>query len=335
MNNKAWGILFALVLIMLIPAGVSALATLNGGQVTIGQPVPDDVFASGGTIDVNAPVDSLIAAGGTINLNAPVKGDVIAAGGTINVNGDIGGKLVAAGGTINVNSGAGTNAVLAGGSVSIAEGATIGRDAMISGGQVSNAGNIAGNLTVRARSFENTGTAGHVDVELSDPGEEFSRILSIFGIVFTIGMLILGLVLLHVAPGHFMVVEEEVRKSAIIKTVAGFFAIIISLVVLVLISITIVMLPIALLLWMAFFAGLLLSTLFVSLALGRFLALHIKWEASPWQMFLVGFVILNVASRIPVAGIIILVISVSLGFAAFFSTLYQNREKILGKGPEV
>jgi hypothetical protein len=326
-------VLFVLLLVMLIPAGVSALATYNGGQVTIGQPVPDDVFASGGAIEVNAPVDSLIAVGGTININAPVKGDVIVAGGTINVNGDIGGKLVAAGGTINVNSGIGTNAVLAGGNVHLGEGATIGRDAMISGGRVSSAGTITGNLTVRARTFENTGTAGHLNVELSEPRDEFSRIFSIFGILFTIGMLILGLILLHVAPRHFMAVEKEVRKSALVKTVGGFVGIIVSVVVLVLISITIVLLPVALLLWMAFFAGLLLSTLFVSLALGRFLIAKGRWEAPPWQMFLLGFVILNVASRIPVAGIIVLILSVSLGVAAFFSTLYKHRDTLLGKGP--
>lgn len=348
MQNMKRGIFFVLILVLLIPGMVSGLATYNGGQVVIGQPVPDDVLASGGTVDVNAPVEGLITAGGTINvdapvngnvialggtitINAPVEGDVIAAGGTININGDIGGKLVAAGGTINVNNGIGTNAVMAGNTVSIAQGATIGRDAMISGGQVSSSGTIEGNLTVRARTFENTGTAGHLNVELSKPREEFSRIFSIFGIIFTIGMFILGLLLLHFAPGHFLAVEEEVRKSAIVKTVGGFFAIIISLVVLILISVTIVLLPIALLLWMAFFAGLLLSTLFVSLALGRFLVLKAKWEAPPWQMFLLGFVILNIASRIPVAGIIVLGISVSLGFAAFFSTLYRHRHKILQK----
>jgi hypothetical protein len=347
MHNKARGMLFALILVMLIPAVVSGLATYNGGQVVIGLPVPDDVFASGGTVDVNAPVEGLIAAGGTININAPIQGNVIAvggtinvnapvegdvnaAGGTININGDIGGKLVAAGGTINVNNGIATNAVLAGGSVTTGQDAAIGRDAMIFGGQVSNAGNIEGNLTVRARTFENTGTAGHVAVELSEPRAGFSRIFSIFGILFTIGMLILGLILLHVAPGHFMAVEEEVRKSVLVKTVGGFFAIIVALVVLVLISVTLILLPVALLLWMAFFAGLLLSTLFVSLALGRFLVLKAKWEAPSWQMFLLGFVILNIASRIPVAGIIVLGISVSLGFAAFLSTLYRKRHRILG-----
>jgi len=217
--------------------------------------------------------------------------------------------------------------------VNLGQEAKIRRDAMITGGQVTNAGSIAGNLTVRARTFENTGTAGHVDVELSEPRAEFSRIFSIFGIIFSIGMLILGLVLLHFAPRCFVAVEEEVRKSALIKTVAGFFAIIVSLIVLILISITIVLLPIALLLWMAFFTALLLSTLFVSLALGRILARYIKWEAPPWQMFFVGFIILNLISRIPVVGIIILVISVSLGFAAFFSAVYHNRDKIRGETP--
>ncbi len=330
MHIKTRGILLALILVLLIPAGVSALATYTGGQVTIGQPIPDDVFASGGMIDVNAPVDSLIVAGGTVNVNAPVKGDVIAAGGTINLNGDIRGKLVAAGGAITVNNVIGTNAVLTGGAVNITQGATVGRDALVSGGQVASAGNIAGNLTVSAQTFENTGTAGHVDVELSDPGKEFSHIFTIVGIIFTLGMLILGLVLLHIAPGHFIAVEEEVRRSALVKIIAGFFAIIISLVVLVLISITVILLPIAFLLWMAFFAGLLLSTLFVSLALGRILARYGEWEVPPWQMFLVGFIILHLASRIPVAGIIVLVISVSLGFAAFLVTLYKNRDRILG-----
>jgi len=346
MDILSRGMLFVLLLVLLLPCGVSALATYTGGQVLIGQPVPDDVLASGGTVDLNAPVGSLIAAGGTvttnapvegnvivvggtISINAPVKGDLIAAGGTTTINSDIGGKLVAAGGTINLNSKIGTNAVLAGGDVNLGKEATIARDALISASQFSNAGTIAGNLTVRAETFENTGSAGHLSVDLSQPRHEFSRIFSIFGILFTIGMLILGLLLLHFAPRHFMAVEQEVRKSAVVKTVGGFFAIIVSIVVLVLISITIVLLPIALLLWMAFFAGLLLSTLFVALAVGRIIGMKIHWEAPPWQLFLLGFVILNLASRIPVAGFIVLGISVSLGFAAFFSTLYQNRHKIL------
>jgi hypothetical protein len=320
-----------LVLGILLPIGVSALATYNGGQVIIDKPIPDDVFASGGTIDVNAPVNSLIAAGGMININAPVTGDVIAAGGTININSDIGGKLVSAGGVINVNSGIGTNAVLTGGQVNLGKNALIERDALVSGGHVVNAGQVTGNLTVRSQSFDNEGTAGNLDVQLSDPRHEFSRILSIFGIIFTIGMFILGFILITIAPKRFLMVEEELRRSAIVKIIVGFFAIIVSLIVLVLLSVTVVLLPLVLVFWIVFFLAILFSTLFVSFALGQIIARYIKWDAKPWQIFVLGFIVLNLLFKLPVIGIIFLVISVSLGFAAFFWTITQHWDKIRGK----
>ncbi len=320
------------IVLLLLPAGVSALATSSGGQVVIDKPVNDDLFASGGMIEINAPVDSVIAAGGTITINAPVAGDVIAAGGTISVNDRIGGKLVAAGGDITVNGEVGTNAVLTGGTVTLGPGAAIARDAMISGGQVTNAGTVAGDLTVRAQTFENQGTAGNLDVVLSDPGREFSRIFSLFGIIFTLGMVILGLALLYTMPSRFLAVEEDLRESALVKTIAGFFGIIIAFILLILVSITVVLLPIALLFWALFFTGLLLSTLFVSLALGRVIIQYLKREAPPWQLFILGFVILHLAFRIPVAGIIVLLIAVSLGSAAFFHTMYANLDRIRGIG---
>jgi hypothetical protein len=323
-------VVLACLVLLLVPAGVSALATYSGDQVVIDEPVNDDLFVSGGMVEINAPVDSVIAAGGTIAINAPVAGDAIAAGGTITVNDRIGGKLVAAGGDITVNQEVGTNAVLAGGTVTIGKGATILRDAMAAGGRVVNAGHVTRNLTVRAQTFENQGTAGNLDVQLSDPGRDFSRIVSIFGILFALGMLILGLVLIHFLPNRFLAVEEEVRKSALIKTIVGFFGIIIAFILLVLVSITVVLLPLALIFWAAFFTGLLLSTLFVSLALGRIIARYLKWEAPSWQLFILGFIILNLVFRIPVAGIIVLLISVSLGFAAFFHAIYQNLDKLRG-----
>jgi hypothetical protein len=323
-----------LILSILVPLGVTALVTYNGGQIIIDTPVPDDVFASGGTLDINAPVESLIAAGGVVNINAPVAGDVVAAGGTINANDEIGGKIVAAGGNINLNSRIGTNAVIGGGQVHIGQGAVIERDALVSGGQVVNAGQILGNLTVRARSFDNRGTAGGLDVVLTGLHDEFSRIFEILGIIFTIGMFILGLVLLTAAPKRFITVEEEVRRSAILKTVVGFFAIIVSFIVLILISVTVILLPLAIPFWMAFFLGLLFSTLFVSLSVGHIIARYIKWEAKLWQMFVIGFIVLNLVFRIPVVGPIILIISVSLGFAAFFWALHNHWGEIKGETTE-
>ncbi|MDD1673277.1 MAG: carbohydrate-binding domain-containing protein [Methanomicrobiales archaeon] len=332
MNRIPYRIIYVLILFLLLPAGVSALVTYNGGQVTIDTPVADDVFASGGTVDINAPISSLIAAGGTININAPVQGDVIVAGGQVNANSNISGKLVAAGGNVVLSGDVGTNVVITGGTVEIRQEATIDRDALLSGGTVTNAGTVKGNLTVRAQTFTNTGTAGHLDVQMSESQREFSRIFSIFGAIFTIGMFILGLILIKLVPRGFLVVEGEVRQSAILKTIAGFFAIIISFFILVLLSISLVLLPFALICWMIFFIALILSTLFVALALGRLIARWTKWEtANVWMMFLLGFIVLNLLFLIPVAGSIILVISVSLGFASFFHAMYVNWKVLTGE----
>jgi hypothetical protein len=332
MNHVLRKVIPLLLLVFLIPGGVSALVTYNGGQVVIDQPIQDDVFVSGGTVDINAPILSLLAAGGTININAPVQGDVIVAGGTVNANNNIAGKLVAAGGTVVVSGNIGTNAVITGGTVEVRQGVTVERDALFSGGMVTNAGTIKGNLTVRAQTFTNTGTAGHLDVQLSEPRGEFSRIITIFGVLFVIGLFILGLLLLKLIPRGFLVVEEEVRKSAILKTIAGFFAIIISFIILVLISITVILLPIALIFWMIYFIALILSTLFVALALGRLIAKWVKWDATHnWQMFVAGFVVLNLLFLIPVVGSIILIISMSLGFASFCYAIYVNWKAISGE----
>ncbi len=104
---------------------------------------------------------------GPININAPVNGDVFVTGGQISINSDVKGKIVAAGGNIDLKGNA-RNVVAAGGNVNIHATAVISKDAFISGGRVSNAGKINGNLTVRAEKFQNTGSAGIVDFEKSE-----------------------------------------------------------------------------------------------------------------------------------------------------------------------
>lgn len=332
MNNRAKWLILAIILAVLLPSGVSGLATYGGGDVVIDTPVQDDVFASGGTVTVDAPVSSLTVAGGTININAPVSGDVFAAGGTVNVNSDIGGKIVVAGGVVNIDQEIGTNAIVTGGTVTIGKDARISRDALISGGTVTNAGEVRGNLTVRAQSFSNPGSAGNLNVELTPSGE--SHLLgAVIGILYTIGMFILGLLLLRIAPVHFLSVEGEVRTHSLLRTVIGFVSIIVSFIILFLASITIILLPIALVLWMVFFIALILATLFVSLAFGRIVFRFVRREGRPWHMFVVGFIILNLIYLIPVAGFIALVIVESLGFGAILFTIRKDWDRIRGAAP--
>lgn len=322
--------LVLILLLIAIPLPALGLELRNGGEVTIDQAIDDDVFASGGMITIGAPIGSLVAAGGQITVNAPVKGDVIAAGGQITINSDVGGKVVAAGGTITVNGRVGTNVILTGGTITLGSSSSVARDALLSGGSVTNAGTVEGKLTVRANSFVNEGSAGTLDVELREPSHPVSFFLSVFSILFTIGLFILGLVLIRFAPGPYRLVEAEIASSPLVKAAIGFGSLIAGFVLLVLLAITLVGLPLALLLGLFMAAGLLLSTLFVSPALGRWIAGLLKHPVSDYLAFVLGFVVLALLTLIPVAGAIILVVTVSLGFGAILSAVWNHRAGILG-----
>ncbi len=326
-------VILILLALLLIPAGAHALVMYSGGTVSINESTDDDVFASGGTVEVNAPIGSLVVAGGTIEINAPVTGDVIAMGGTITTNADIGGKLVAAGGTIDVRQDIGTNLVATGGTVRIEPTVTVMRDALVSANTVVNAGRVLGNLTVQSQTLENTGTAGHVNYELQRPNEIFRGFLAVFSILFSIGLFILGLLLLYYLPKRFLEVEREVRTQPVIRFVVGIVGIIGILIVSLFLTITLILMPLGMLSALLVAIGLLTSTLFVSSSVGRVIAEKAGWKWKDWQIFLLGFVILNIVYRIPFVGAIVLFVVVSLGFGALIYWVHDNWQTIRGDSP--
>lgn len=303
--------------LLLIPAGAQALTFLGADQQVIDVPIPDDVIASGGSVTVNAPVDSLTVAGGMVRVDAPVRGDVIAAGGTLIVNGDVGGKVLVAGGEIELNGNA-TNALVTGGTVRIGENAVIRRDAFISAGEVTNAGSVLGNLSVSAETFENTGTAGNVTFEEPEaPG----LLPGLFSILFAVGFLILGLLLIRGFPDLFAAVVRQVEKSPILLTVLGFVAIVVSAILLVIVAITVVGLPIALVGGLLFIVALMISSLFVAYALGDVVVSRAGRRPGRAWIFVLGFVILQILIFVPLLGTIVQVVAVSLGYGGLLYAL--------------
>lgn len=312
-------IILSFILILFLPSNVAALKMVSGDQVRVDSPLEDDIFATGGTIDINAPVDGVVIAGGNININAPVNGDVFVAGGQISVNSDVKGKIVAAGGNIDIK-GNSKNVVIAGGNINIHSTAVIGRDAVISGGNVNNAGRVNGNLTVRAENFQNTGSSGSVDFIKSE-GAQSQRIIGIFRILITLGFLILGIIFLKLFPVQFLKVEEEIRKSSLLKAAAGFVLIIVSAVVIMLVAVTVIGLPIAAILAMLFIIALMLSTIFVSFSAGKKILGLLKLKAGYTWIFVAGFIILNLLFGIPYVGGLIQIVAISLGFGAVYYAL--------------
>lgn len=320
------------ILILLLPGAVQALVTESRDQVLLNQPVDDDVIAAGGKVAVNAPVRSLIAAGGEIEINAPVDGDVIAAGGTITLNAPVTGKVLLAGGVVTLNSSVGRNVLVHAGEVNITRSATVGADALVSAGRVSHYGEVRGNLTVSSEEFTSAGTERHLAYKRDNASfrNTILGILSLAMILFSLGMAFLGLLAIRFAPGPYMAVEARVRSRPLVNVLAGLGGILGGILLGVFLAVTIVGLPIAICILAVLFAGLLFATLFVSSSLGYVIGERLGWKMKAWQQFVIGFVILQIAFRIPYIGLILLAGSVCLGFGTFLFVVSRCRPHSTG-----
>jgi hypothetical protein len=319
-------ILVLMTLILLCSPG-QALQTFSGDPVSIDTPVADDIIASGDTVNINAPVDSVIVVGSTVNINAPVKGDVIAIGLQVHINADVGGKVVAGGGDVDLGGNIGTNLVAVGSQVNVFPGKRVERDALILGEQVVNAGRVNGTLTVSANQFNNTGTANTVNFhKVEDQSEKRADAdmgLDIFSLLAILGDLILGLILVKYLPGIFLAVDGEMSRSTLLKTLMGFVMIIASFIAILLVAVTVVGLPIALISAMLILVALMLTGTFVSFSLGKWIGERANKKLSNLVYFVIGFAILNVLFLLPFVGGLVSLVSASLGFAAI---LYAARD---------
>ena len=322
MNAK---IIFVSLLCLLLVSPAYALRMLSGNQVSVDSQVNDDIFASGGEININAPVASATIFGGTVNINAPISGDLFVAGGNVAVNSNVGGKIVAAGGNIDLK-GSAVNAVLAGGNIVIEQSAVIQKDAIISGNNVVNNGKVIGNLTVRAGAFQNSGTAGNVDFKQTASGMQgFRQALGFFQLMGIIGFLIVGLILLKLFPRQFQELDAEIRESSARKAIVGFIMIIAAAIVLLLLAITIIGIPLAIFALIVYIVALVISPLFVSLSLGKALAGPAS-KTGDMALFIIGFIVLNILMLVPFIGGLIRIIAVSLGFGAMYYALRRREE---------
>lgn len=336
-NAVKLSVIILLMAMVLITSSAHALQTFSGDVVSIDNPIDDDVFAAGNVVNINAPVDSATIAGGTLNVNAPVKGDIFAAGGQVLLNSEVGGKVVAAGGNVNLGGDIGTNLVAMGGQVNIMPGTTIAKDALIAGGNVVNAGDVNGTLTVSASSFQNTGTAGQVDFyETKGPSEEERRSawagIGIFGLLVILGYLILGLILLRYLPVVFAAVDGEIKRSPVVTTVLGFVLMIAAFIAIIIVAITVVGIPIALIAALLLAVALMLTGTFVSFSLGRWIGSRLNLKYGDMALFVIGFAVLNILFLIPYVGGLIGLISLSLGFGAILYAV-RNHLTYLAKRP--
>jgi len=341
MKTKLFSIGIILILLIIVPG--SAFVVREGENIVIDTPVYDDLLVSGGTVTINAPVQSLTFAGGTLTVNAPVKQNLIAAGGQILVNapvgtdlivaggqvnilGDVGGKVLAAGGQVTVNGNA-SNVAISGGSVNLGSLSHITGDALVSASDCSTKGIVEGRLDAKedkrdASSSFNPGTV----VSL------LFTVMVIIQILFAIGMLILGIILIYLIPSQIKAVVATVREKTLISLIYGVAEIVLAFILGVILLITIIGIPLAVVIGFCTIIGLILSTICTGAALGTVVVDKLKKDYSLIVTFVIGFVILQILFLIPVLGFIIEFFAVFIGLGALILTGWKMIESPVCSG---
>ncbi len=317
----------------LVITPVCAFDTRSGDTIVINEPVHDDLIASGGSMIVNAPVKSItwaggtliinepvetnvIAAGGTIQVNAPIGTDLLAAGGNIEINGDIGGKIMAIGGSVTM-SGNAENIMASGGTVILSKNTVIRKDALISASGYTTQATILGNLTIEEESH------GDVSGALKHIGELIGAVITIVKIIWFFGLLILGVLFIKICPSFYDALIKTGKEKLLLSGILGIAGLVIGGVFFIILLITIIGIPLAILLLLLVLLGLLLSTILTGGLVGKWLEEFVKKEIRQIWGFLAGFVILNILFLIPFLGFFIWAIAVFVGFGMLVLTCYE------------
>jgi len=165
-------------------AGGATAATLAGDdayRLPAGQVLEDNLYVMAGEIIIDGVLDGdLVAMGGYIEVNGEIRGDVLAMGGGIVLNGPVTGDVRIAGGGLTLNGAIGGDLVSAGGGAApgvlafpleldgrqiqqgtfLAARASVGKDALMTGGVGVIQGTIAGTLWAAMGAIQLDGTVG-------------------------------------------------------------------------------------------------------------------------------------------------------------------------------
>jgi hypothetical protein len=164
--KKYW----ALVVLLILFIQASAYNLEYGDNVTINQPVYENLYVAGGTITINAPIHGdLICTGGTISINDSVMNDILIAGGNVTFNGYAGGDIRCAGGQLFIQKSMNGDLVIGGGQVTVNKDVMIGGGLMIGGGDISFNGTVKKSVKVGAGKLSFNGVAEQdVDMRCSE-----------------------------------------------------------------------------------------------------------------------------------------------------------------------
>ncbi|MBI3526661.1 MAG: polymer-forming cytoskeletal protein [Betaproteobacteria bacterium] len=318
----------------------------TGTNASPGSTVEGDAFVAGGQVDLNKPVngDALLAGGG-VSISERVGGDLYATGGSVVIDAPIAGNARLAGGHVEITrrgqvSGKTT---LVGGRVTVMGKA--GRQLAVFGEHVTLDGEVAGNVTIASRTLSigpNARVSGKLTYRGSVPAQidpaaviigginylsfdfedetyrPVARVVAWVGVIaFTVGLFLIGILVIIVAPESTAHTSKLGRARPISSLAMGLVTILCAPIAIVLLMLTIVGIPFAFMLLLAWPIILILGYLAGVMAVSDAIA-GPSAGAKGRRIFLLamGLGVMLLFARVPFAGWFIGMLLLVMGVGA-------------------
>jgi hypothetical protein len=275
--------------------------------------VSDHIRAAGGTLRFDGKVGKDISvAGGSITFGktAVIDGNILAGCGTILINGVIGQNAKIAAGDLSVAGAINHSVEYAGRTISILPGAKIGGDLCA---QVHDSlsidiskGTVAGSVSIKTEDLHKPQTILGYHVW------HFW-----FKIVWMVGLLVSGFVFVFLFPKYFASIGSAILHQPGQSFVWGIVALVVTPIIIVILLVTVIGIPVALLLITVYLWLMYLSQLTLGIALGQQLfGMEGKTRWNIFWSFAVGLLIVQVITFIPYLGGLIVLAGILVGVGA-------------------
>ena len=318
-----------------------------GGKVIIDGTVNGDVYAAGGAVEISGAINGdLLVAGGDVTVNGTISDDIRAAGGSVRIDGKVGNNVTVAGGNVSL----GRKAEVSGGVIAFAGNVqvsgSVAKDLIAYAGTAAVSGTVGGGVNFHGEEFTTlpgAKVAGSAKIWLEDEsrmkiadgtvsgkvdfeklvGKQSPTILGHsrgmfwFKILWTVWLFLTGLILFVFFRRVFGKYRAVLRQSTLSTVLWGIAGIVVLPIVMLILAITIVGLPFAILILDLSFWLVYLSQLSTALLVGDLIFRNRESAGwAPFWSYTVGLLIVQALTFIPFVGWLIVIIGLVLGFGA-------------------
>lgn len=302
---------------VLVGGTINGDLLVAGGNVFIQGTVAHNVRVAGGNITISGKIGGNVTAGGgnvTVTNSADIKGDVVAGSGNLEILGPVGQNIVAGGGNISIDQKVGGNVVVGTNALKLGSSAIIAGNLTYYSGQ--RADIQQGAVVNGETNFHQSAMAKQNQAQQAAKAAGSAWLF--FKLINFASSLILGLILISLAPVFCMQTVSQLQKNLWASMGIGFLILIVTPITAFILAITLIGLPLAFFVIFLYFLIMYISKIFISLWIG--LRVVGYWQKKPhvaWS-FAAGLALWIIITSIPLIGGLLAFLSLITGLGALF-----------------